>query len=103
MLQTLDGGRTRTRARPPASPRRRRMVLPYVLLVPAVLLELLIHIIPMLAGIGISMLKLTQFYIRNWREAPFAGADNYRVVLNFDGVAGRALLHSFVVTLAYTA
>jgi multiple sugar transport system permease protein len=82
--------------------RRRRQVLPYVLLLPALLLELLIHIIPMIAGIGISLLKLTQLYLRNWRQAPFAGASNYRLVLDFNGAAGKDLLHSFTVTLTYT-
>jgi multiple sugar transport system permease protein len=84
------------------APHRRRQVLPYVLLVPAILLELLIHIIPMLVGVGISFFKLTQFYIRNWRHAPFAHGDNYRVALDINEPAGKALLHSFEVTLAFT-
>ena len=40
---------------------------------PAVMLELLIHIVPMLVGIWMSFLKLTQFYIANWSAAPCAG------------------------------
>jgi multiple sugar transport system permease protein len=88
---------------PPAKRRRpRREALPYLLLLPAVLLELLIHIIPMLFGVGISFLKLTQFYLSNWRQAPAAGFGNYRVALNFDLAEGKALLHSFIVTLAFT-
>ena len=43
-----------------------------------------------------SFVKLTQFYIANWRPAPCAGLDNYRVALDFDGPLGRALLHSFL-------
>jgi multiple sugar transport system permease protein len=88
---------------PPAKRRRsRREALPYLLLIPAVLLELLIHIIPMVVGVGISFLKLTQFYLSNWRAAPYAGTENYRMSLNFDQAAGMALLHSFSVTLAFT-
>jgi multiple sugar transport system permease protein len=87
----------------PAGPRRRRrQLLPYVLLVPAVLLELLIHIVPMIVGIAISFLKLTQFYISNWRSAPGAGVHNYSYALNFHQAAGRQLLHSFVVTIVFT-
>lgn len=85
-------------------PRRRRAELfPYLLLVPAIIMELLIHIVPMLMGVAISFLKLTQFYLRSWTHAPVAGLDNYRFALNFDLPAGKELLHSFVVTLAYTA
>src|ERR1039458_6873010 len=56
--------------------RKRRQWLPYVLLIPAVVMELLIHIIPMLVGVAISFFKLTQLYLGNWRQAPFAGLDN---------------------------
>ena len=76
--------------------------MPYLLLVPALILELLIHIVPMLVGVAISFLKLTQLYLRNWTEAPFAGVDNYRMSLDLNQAAGKALLHSFAVTLAYT-
>jgi multiple sugar transport system permease protein len=92
-----------TAAPPPARPRRRRReLLPYLLLIPAVLLELLIHIIPMLAGVGISLLQLTEMYLSNWSAAPFAGASNYAIAVNLHGATGQALLHSFWVTLLYT-
>ena len=76
--------------------------LPYVLLLPAIVLELVVHVIPMLVGVWMSLLGLTQFHIRNWSAAPFAGLGNYRATLNVDTAAGRELLHSFVVTIAYT-
>jgi multiple sugar transport system permease protein len=91
---------------PPSPPKRRRWrrgSLPYILLIPAILLELLIHIVPMLAGVGISFLQLTLFYLRNWRAAPFAGLSNYAVSVNFSSATGQALLHSFTVTILYTA
>ncbi len=87
---------------PPRQRRRRRERLPYLLLLPAVALELLIHIIPMLAGVGISFLGLTEFYLSNWRAAPFAGTANYELALNLNGATGQALLHSFTVTIGYT-
>jgi len=90
----------------PSSPPKRRWwrrgSLPYVLLIPAIALELLIHIVPMLAGVGISFLQLTLFYLRNWRAAPFAGFSNYAVAVNFSSATGQALLHSFTVTIIYT-
>jgi multiple sugar transport system permease protein len=100
-----------TRTQPESAPlapskaarrRPRRQLLPYLLLIPAVLLELLIHIVPMLVGIGISFLHLTQFYIANWRDAPPAGFANYRYALDFHSAAGKELLHSFFVTVVFT-
>jgi multiple sugar transport system permease protein len=44
-----------TASAPSSPPKRRwwrRGSLPYILLIPAILLELLIHITPMLAGVG---------------------------------------------------
>lgn len=82
--------------------RRVRWWLPYVLLVPAIVFELLVHIIPMVTGIWISLIKLTQQYLRNWSEAPFLGFGNYRVIVDLNGVVGQALLHSFLITCAYT-
>ncbi|MBO0901459.1 sugar ABC transporter permease [Cellulomonas sp. zg-ZUI222] len=84
--------------------RRRRSGwwLPYALLVPAVLLEVVIHLVPMLTGIWISFTQLTRFFIRDWTSAPFVGLRNYQVALDFDGAVGRALLSSFAITCAYT-
>jgi multiple sugar transport system permease protein len=101
----LGAGTTPGPEAAPAAPphrRRKRQVLPYVLLLPVLAAELLIHIIPMLVGVGMSFLRLTQFYIRNWRSAPFAGTDNYRFVLHFDQAAGKGLLHSFWITVLFT-
>jgi multiple sugar transport system permease protein len=80
---------------------RRR--LPYLLILPAVLFELLIHVGPLLAGIGISFLGLSQFFIRNWTAAPVVGLDNYKVALDFSSPIGHGLLHSFLITLGFTA
>lgn len=82
--------------------KRRRVVLPYLLLLPAVLLELLIHVIPMLAGLAMSFFKLTQFYIRDFFSAPAAGFDNYKFVLDFSSAAGKSLLSSFWISIVYT-
>ncbi|GLP67537.1 multiple sugar transport system permease protein [Streptomyces sp. SAI-126] len=82
--------------------RIRRVGLPYLLLLPALLLELLVHLVPMVIGIVMSFKELTQFYIRDWGAAPWSGLDNYKVSVDFDAPVGEALLHSFLVTVAFT-
>jgi len=88
--------------RRPWRERMRRVGVPYLFLLPALLLELLIHIGPMLVGVGVSFLELTRFFIRNWSAAPFAGLANYKVVVQFDQAIGKSLLESFAVTVAFT-
>lgn len=105
MVDTLRAGHgvTAPAPSPPKTRRWRRGWLPYLLLIPAVILELLIHLIPMVAGVGISFLQLTEFFLRNWQAAPFAGLSNYAIAVDFSSATGAALLHSFTVTVAYTA
>ncbi|MCW2870745.1 sugar ABC transporter permease [Actinacidiphila oryziradicis] len=95
----------------PAPPRKRRLRvpdrvrqggLPYLLLLPALVLELLIHLVPMVVGIVMSFRVLTQFFIRDWSTAPWAGLGNYRLAVNFNAPVGQALLHSFWVTCMFT-
>jgi multiple sugar transport system permease protein len=76
--------------------------LPYVLLLPALCAELLVHLVPMVVGVGMSFFGLTQFYLRDWTQAPGPSTANYRVVLKLGGPVGRNLLHSFWVTLLVT-
>ncbi|RAJ38549.1 multiple sugar transport system permease protein [Kitasatospora sp. SolWspMP-SS2h] len=92
-----------------AAPARRRTrakfgrsALPYLLLLPALLAELLIHLVPMVTGIVMAFKQLTQFFIRDWGSAPWSGFDNFKVALEFDAPVGKALLHSFWVTCAFT-
>ena len=101
---------TRGNSSPPASaestaPRRRsgRTWFPYLILLPAVILELLIHIVPMVTGFWMSFVELTKFFIRRWTEAPFAGLDNYRIAVDLETPIGQELLSSFLVTVAFTA
>ncbi|MBT2421080.1 sugar ABC transporter permease [Streptomyces sp. ISL-22] len=89
------------------SPRRRpgrirRIGLPYLLLLPALVLELLVHLVPMVIGIAMSFKELTQFHIRDWGDAPWSGLDNYQVSVDFDAPVGEALLRSFFITVAFT-
>jgi len=86
------------------TPRRpRHHLFPYLIIAPAVLLELLIHIIPMATGFWMSFIELTKFYIRRWTEAPFSGLENYRIAVDLNTPVGQELLNSFLVTLGFTA
>lgn len=82
--------------------RSARRLAPYLLILPAVLLELLIHIIPMLVGVWMSFVDLTQFYIANWSQAPYHGLTAYRIALDVSSPVGKGLAHSFLITAAYT-
>ncbi len=99
-----EAGRGRGPAQRPARliNRVRKGGLPYLFLLPALLLELLVHFIPMIFGILISFKQLTLFFIRDWQGAPWAGLGNYRVAVDVHGAIGSALLHSFVVTCGFT-
>ncbi|MFD6874689.1 MULTISPECIES: carbohydrate ABC transporter permease [unclassified Streptomyces] len=102
------GKRTVRKNNPGAAPRTRRsgrlrrISLPYLLLLPALVLELLVHLIPMLIGIVVSFKELTQFYLRDWSNAPWAGLDNYSLTVDFDAPVGEALLSSFLTTCLFT-
>ncbi|GAA1486659.1 carbohydrate ABC transporter permease [Brachybacterium fresconis] len=88
-------------ARPPRRPRRH--LFPYLIIAPAVLLELLIHIIPMATGFWMSFVELTKFFIRRWLEAPFVGLENYSIAIDLNTPVGQELLNSFLVTVGFTA
>lgn len=91
--------------RPGGKSSRKRHIgwwLPYALILPAVLFELLIHFVPMIVGVWMSFVKLNQFFIANWAAAPFAGLSNYRISLDFNQAQGAALLSSFAITCAFT-
>ncbi|WP_051580950.1 carbohydrate ABC transporter permease [Pseudonocardia acaciae] len=77
--------------------------LPYLLLAPALLFELLVHVVPMLTGVAISFLKLNQFYLRHWLQAPLAGIENYRVSVNLNSEIGLGLLRSIGISMGYSA
>ncbi|MDF9868445.1 carbohydrate ABC transporter permease [[Kitasatospora] papulosa] len=99
---TTRGSGGARRGIPRIPDRIRRGGLPYLLLLPAVLLELLIHLIPMVVGIVMSFRQLTQFFIGNWSAAPWKGLENYEIAVDFDAPIGEALLHSFFVTCVFT-
>jgi len=107
MAVTTERPTVASRTPGPSAPKNRKRHLPggwlpFALIAPAVILEILIHIAPMLVGIWISFIKLTQLYIANWGAAPFLGFGNYQVSLDFNSDLGASLLQSFAITCAYT-
>ncbi|QEO15411.1 sugar ABC transporter permease [Agromyces intestinalis] len=89
------------------SPRRSRRlswgrITPYLLILPAIVFELLVHVVPMVVGVWMSFIQLTQFYITNWLSAPFVGFGNFQIALDFQNPLGAQLARSFGVTLAFT-
>ncbi|MBC6459469.1 carbohydrate ABC transporter permease [Actinomadura sp. HBU206391] len=95
-------GRAPSGARPGRRGRIGGKALPYLLLLPALICELIVHVVPMVVGAVMSFRELTLFYIRNWSDAPWVKLHNYRVAVDFDAPVGRALLHSFLITAAFT-
>lgn len=96
------GGGRRSAQQPRRSGRgTRRRITPYLMLIPALIMELLVHLVPMATGVWMSFKGLTQFFIANWSAAPFIGLGNYRVVLDVHSPIGKDLLHSLWVTAAY--
>lgn len=58
----------------------------YKLILPAVIAMLVVHLIPIGSGIMMSFLKLNQFTLKEFLDAPFIGLENYRTVL-FDSTS----------------
>ncbi len=90
---------------PVSPPRRRRSrkaaLYPYALIAPAVVAELLIHIVPMVLGVSIAFRSLDQLTIRNWLQTPFIGFANFVQALDPDGPIGSALFASLGRTVLY--
>ncbi|MFJ6003048.1 carbohydrate ABC transporter permease [Arthrobacter sp. NPDC092385] len=86
----------------PAARRKRKSPFAYILIAPAVVMELLIHIVPMILGVYIAFLGLSQLNIRNWLQAPFVGLDNFVAGLDPNGPIGGEFLASFGRTLVFT-
>lgn len=58
----------------------------YKLILPALIAMIVVHLIPIASGIMMSFLKLNQFTLKEFLDAPFIGLDNYKTVL-FDSTS----------------
>jgi len=54
---------------------------PYLLLLPAVLMMLAVNVTPIAQGFYMSLLKLNQYTLNQYLDAPFIGLENYRRIL----------------------
>ncbi|MBV8467629.1 MAG: sugar ABC transporter permease [Burkholderiales bacterium] len=101
---------TPLRTTAPSKARKRRFdSYPYLLLMPAVLMMLCVNLLPILQGFWMSLLKLNQYTLHQYLDAPFVGLDNYRHVLMSPGSPIRAglagalrntVLYTLVVTIS---
>ena len=81
--------------------RKKRLdAFPYLLLLPAVVMMFAVNVTPIAQGFYMSLLKLNQFTLGQYLDAPFVGLDNYRRVL-FD--ADNPLRHGLGLALRNTA
>jgi multiple sugar transport system permease protein len=74
----------------------------YFFVLPAFIVISLVQLLPMLAGVFMSLLTLTQYTIGNWIHAPFSFG-NFRTAYSAASPISGTLLQSFFITLAYTA
>ena len=75
---------------------------PYLLILPAVFFEILIHFLPMLFGLWISLVSLTRNTMNNWTSAPWNNFDNYKNSLFPSSVFSGPLFVSLGVTCLFT-
>ncbi|MBB5790260.1 carbohydrate ABC transporter permease [Jiangella mangrovi] len=73
--------------------------LPYALIGAALVVELVVHVVPVLLGIWFAFTGLDRATIGDWTGAPFVGLQNFRTGLDPVGPIGAA----FWATLARTA
>jgi multiple sugar transport system permease protein len=82
--------------------RPRRDLLPYLLVAPVVICELVVHVVPTVIGLFLSLHHVNQFNLRDWTGSSYAGTDNYRTALDPGTAVGSALWSSFWVTALFT-
>lgn len=100
--EVITTGRRGRGPTPATGRRRRRTLFPYALIAPAGVMELLIHIIPMLLGVWIAFLSLTQLSIANWVAAPFVGLQNFLTSLDPAGPIGSQFYAALLRTVFFT-
>ncbi len=75
--------------------------LPYLLIAPALLGTVLVHVIPIIWGVFISFRDLDIYTIANWRGAPFIGLGNYAQALNLADPDGVLFMRSIANVVYY--
>jgi multiple sugar transport system permease protein len=77
---------------------RRKVIL--WLVGPAVVVQVLVYLVPIIVGIYTSFTGITFSTLRDWVDAPFLGFHNYKLILATPAIAD-PLLHSFLLSLVY--
>ncbi|MGC4151617.1 MAG: sugar ABC transporter permease [Propionicimonas sp.] len=83
--------------------RIRGVSLPYLLITPAGIMEMLVHVLPMLLGIWIAFVGLSQLTIADWTSAPFVGLRNFVHGLDPSGPIGSQFYATIGRTVLFTA
>lgn len=86
----------RIRSLPPGY--RKRAI--WALLLPAIICEAAVYLVPIATGIYTSFTRVNQFTIRDWFHAPFVGFQNFTSVLSSSVISG-PVIHSFLVSVRY--
>lgn len=77
--------------------------MPYLLITPALVGTLFVHVIPIIWGVFISFRDLDIYTLANWRAAPFIGLRNYFEALNLADPDGLLFMRSIVNIVYYSA
>lgn len=77
--------------------------LPYLLITPALVGTLFVHVIPIIWGVFISFRDLDIYTLANWRAAPFIGLRNYLEALNLADPDGLLFMRSIANIVYYSA
>jgi len=76
---------------------------PYLLLLPAIAMMVVVNVTPIVQGFYMSLLKLNQYTLNQYLDAPFIGLENYRRVIFEEHSPIRAgLSYALRNTLLYT-
>lgn len=85
----------------------RTHLFPYLLLLPAIALILIVNLTPIAQGFYMSLLKLNQYTLSQYLDAPFIGWENYQKILfdpenalhqGFNNAIGNTLLYTAAVS-----
>mgnify|MGYP006299331125 CR=1 FL=1 len=70
-------------------------------ILPAIILEVLIHLIPMALGISIGFKKVTTSTILDWMNAPFVGLENFKIAFDPARQVAKNYYSSIITTFRY--
>ena len=75
----------------------------YWYILPAIVMMTMVHFVPAVCSILVSLLKLDVWYIARWWEAPFVGPENYAAIFSADSPISAEFWFAFRQTLLFAA